>query len=90
MDKNKEKKFVNIDFSSLDKGIADFVFTIKDKEIGYNTTKDNKNSKTNIPLSQRPKKKLNVELIKQLIKETKENQIKQQAKNEKKNNKNKQ
>ena len=90
MNKNNKNKNVNIDFSSLDKGIADFVFTIRDKEIKYNTDKNNTNNKKNISISQRPKKKLNVELIKQLIKETKENQIKQQSKNEKKNNKNKQ
>lgn len=73
--KSKEKdKQMKVDFSSLDKSITAFVFTVRDKEIPQKTSKQQ---------TETQKKKLNVELIKKLIQETKKSTMKQKSKNKK-------
>lgn len=73
--KGKEKdKQIKVDFSSLDKSITAFVFTVRDKEIQQVADKQP-------AITQ--KKKLNVELIKKLIQETKQSTMKQKSKNKK-------
>ncbi|GEM_PF-6188647 len=67
-------KQIKVDFSAIDDKIADFVFAVRDAELKPKNEQTNEQkSKNNSELFPRPaKKKLNVELIKQLIKDTKQ------------------